>query len=82
MTKYTTQTMTAAMPQGSAGLAVDLLGQFWRWIRRPIVIERQRRELNQLSDHILKDIGLSRAGIDGISIQLIDRRSDATRRRH
>jgi uncharacterized protein YjiS (DUF1127 family) len=72
--------MTAAMPNGSVALALDLLGQFWGWLRRPLMIERQRRELNQLSDHILKDIGLTRAGIDGISIHMIDRQPDTTRR--
>jgi uncharacterized protein YjiS (DUF1127 family) len=49
-------------------------------MRQRVMMDRQRRELNQLSDHLLKDIGLSRADIDSIAKHLADGRSDATRR--
>ncbi len=56
------------------------LGTRWKSIRRSAAAARQRRTLQSLSDHMLKDIGLSRSDIDGISAGLIDRRADATRR--
>jgi uncharacterized protein YjiS (DUF1127 family) len=41
---------------------------------------RQRRALESLSDHMLKDIGLSRSDIHGIAANLARGRSDVTRR--
>jgi uncharacterized protein YjiS (DUF1127 family) len=52
----------------------------WKAIWRSAATARQRRALHSLSDHMLKDIGLSRSDIDGISAGLIDRRADSTRR--
>ncbi|MGQ0674470.1 MAG: DUF1127 domain-containing protein [Rhodospirillales bacterium] len=51
--------LAAADPRGSALLqAVDAL---FAWIERV----RSRRELASLNDHLLKDVGLSRADIQG-----------------
>jgi uncharacterized protein YjiS (DUF1127 family) len=80
MTYLGTRYMTVPAP--TAGFAIGLAGRVWRWIRRPVMLDRQRRELNLLSDHILKDIGLSRADIDGIATHLVDGRPDTTRRSH
>jgi len=76
MTYFGMKAMTAPMPNSSLALALDLLGQLWRWARRPAMVDRQKHELGQLSDYILKDIGLSRADIDDIALQVIDRRTD------
>jgi uncharacterized protein YjiS (DUF1127 family) len=58
--------------------AIDL-----RWILksiwRSVMIARQRRALQHLSDHALKDIGLSRGDIDGVTANLIDGGMDSTR---
>ena len=81
MTYLGTRTITGGAPNAGFGVAPDLVGRCWNWIRRPVMIYRQRHELNQLSDHILKDIGLSRGDIDGIAIHLIDGRAYGTRRR-
>ena len=40
--------------------AVSALEQALAWLERA----RQRRQLQQLSDHMLKDIGLTRAGVE------------------
>jgi uncharacterized protein YjiS (DUF1127 family) len=72
--------MTAQGPAAGLAFSTGLSGRIWKWIRRPVLIDRQRRELNLLSDHVLRDIGLSRADIDGIAIHLIDGRPDTTRR--
>jgi uncharacterized protein YjiS (DUF1127 family) len=77
----TSSTMTAGAPGAGFGAGSYLVGRIWNWIWRPVMIDRQRRQLNQLSDRILKDIGLSRGEIDGISVHLIDRHADGTRRR-
>lgn len=81
MTHIETRMMTAGAASAGFGAGADLVGRIWNWIWRPVMIGRQRHQLNQLSDHILKDIGLSRAEIDGISVHLIDRHADGTRRR-
>ena len=52
----------------------------WMRIRRSAAAARQRRALQSLSDHMLKDIGLSRGDIDGISATLVDPRGNAARR--
>lgn len=52
------------------------LGTRWKFIWRSAVTARQRRALQSLSDHMLKDIGLSRSDIDGVSASLADRRAD------
>lgn len=78
MTFLAPRYLTAATPQAS--FAAGTLDRIWRWIRRPVLIDRQRRELNYLSDHILKDIGLSRSDVDSIAMHLIDGRADVTRR--
>ncbi len=59
---------------------MSFFGTRWKSIRRSAATARQRRALQSLSDHMLKDIGLSRSDIDGISASLVDRRADATRR--
>lgn len=81
MTYLGTQYMTATAPHTGFGGAPGILNRLWQWMRRPVLIDRQRRQLNCLSDHILKDIGLSRADIDGIAMHLVDGRADGTRRR-
>jgi uncharacterized protein YjiS (DUF1127 family) len=42
------------------------VARLWRWWleRRPLA--RTRRELNELSEHLLKDIGLPRGVIDSL----------------
>jgi uncharacterized protein YjiS (DUF1127 family) len=82
MTYLGTRYMTARAPTAAFAIGPGLAGRIWKWIRRPVMIDRQRRDLNLLSDHILKDIGLSRADIDGIAMHLIDGRPDRTRRSH
>ena len=46
-----------------------------------VLLDSRRRELNHLSDRVLKDIGLSRGEIDGITLYAIDGRADGSRRR-
>lgn len=53
-----------------------ILGTRWKLTWRSAAAARQRRALQSLSDHMLKDIGLSRSDIDGISASLADRRAD------
>jgi len=43
------------------------------WLRRRYSIHMHRRILHALPDHVLKDIGISRAMIDGIVPQRLDR---------
>jgi hypothetical protein len=71
---------TRCMPSALSGTGLSIAKHFWRWLWRPMMIERQQRKLNVLSDHILKDIGLSRADIDSIAVHLVDGRVDLTRR--
>ena len=47
----------AAMPGGRLAQAYE---QIMSWLERA----RQRRQLAQLGDHMLKDIGLTRADVD------------------
>lgn len=51
-------TRPAAVVPG--GLLVQAYEQILNWLDRA----RQRRELAQLGDHMLKDIGLTRADVD------------------
>jgi len=60
---------------------MSYFGTGWRSIWRSVGIARQRSALNMLSDHMLKDIGLSRSDIESITATLADGRADATRRR-
>ena len=39
----------------------------WMTLRRSTAIARERSALRLLSDHLLKDIGLSRGDLDGIA---------------
>jgi uncharacterized protein YjiS (DUF1127 family) len=48
-------------------------------VRRSVGTARQRRALQSLSDHMLKDIGLSRSDIDGLSARLVEPRPDIAR---
>jgi uncharacterized protein YjiS (DUF1127 family) len=80
MTYLGTRCLTAAAPVAGFGASPGILDRIWKWIRRPALIHGQRRQLDQLSDHMLKDIGLSRSEIDGISEFLIDGHADPTRR--
>ena len=59
----------AILAGGTANQPVHLVAQGWftrafehgsLWLER----SRQRRELRQLGDHMLKDIGLSRADVE------------------
>jgi hypothetical protein len=58
---------------------MSFLGTRWKCIWSTGAA-RQRRALQALSDHVLKDIGLSRSDIDGISASLAYRRADSRRR--
>jgi len=49
---------------------------------RSVGIARQRSALNSLSDHMLKDIGLSRSDIESITANLADGCTDTVRRRY
>jgi uncharacterized protein YjiS (DUF1127 family) len=42
------------------------LQRMWRWWQRRRALARTRRELNELSEHLLKDIGLPRGVIDSL----------------
>ena len=53
----------------------------WKSIWRSAAAARNRRALQSLSDHMLKDIGLSRSDIDSISAHSTGGRSDVSRRR-
>lgn len=59
---------------------MSFLGTRWKPIWRSAATTRQCRALQALSDHMLKDIGLSRSDIDGISASPVDRHADAARR--
>jgi hypothetical protein len=60
---------------------MSYFGTGWRSIWRSVGIARQRSALNMLSDHMLKDIGLSRSDIESITATFADGRTDAFRRR-
>lgn len=81
MNSHNARTITAILPQPGFDLSRELLSQFWKWVRRPMLINSRRRELNHLSDRVLKDIGVSRGEIDGITLYAIDGRADGSRRR-
>ena len=40
--------------------------RLWRWWQDQRARARTRRELNELSEHLLKDIGLPRSVIDSL----------------
>lgn len=42
------------------------LARLWRWWLERCARARTRRELNELSEHLLKDIGLPRGVIDSL----------------
>ena len=44
-----------------------LLQRFGQWIERSAQQERQRRQLLNMDEHMLKDIGLSRADVERIA---------------
>jgi uncharacterized protein YjiS (DUF1127 family) len=79
MTYAGTRYMTGSDSNARFGVGFGILRRIWKSIRRSVMIAGQRRALHQLSDHMLKDIGLSRADIDGIATNLIDKNTDATR---
>jgi hypothetical protein len=81
MTYIGTRYITGVTPQASFSFGPGILGWIGKSISRSVLIRRQRRQLHELSDHMLKDIGLSRADIDGISTNFVDGHADATRRR-
>lgn len=56
-------------------------GTGWKSMWRSVATASQRSALHMLSDHMLKDTGLSRADIDGIASNSAEGRTDATRRR-
>ena len=45
---------------------VRFLRGLWQWWLRRRALARTRRELNELSDHLLKDLGLRRGAIDSL----------------
>ncbi len=50
----------ADLPRSGRSRLVDRIDRFFLWLER----SRQRRRLGQLSNHMLKDIGLSRVDIE------------------
>jgi uncharacterized protein YjiS (DUF1127 family) len=42
------------------------VARLWRWWLERRAVARTRRELNELSEHLLKDIGLPRGVIDSL----------------
>ena len=52
---------TAAPPRPLRWRIVDLLFYPWAWLDHAIERRRSRQALRELDDHLLKDIGLSRA---------------------
>jgi uncharacterized protein YjiS (DUF1127 family) len=42
------------------------LFRLWRWWQEQRAATRSRRELNELSEHLLKDVGLRRGAIDSL----------------
>jgi uncharacterized protein YjiS (DUF1127 family) len=42
------------------------LQRLWRWWQRRRALARTRRELYELSEHLLKDIGLPRGVIESL----------------
>ena len=42
------------------------LARVWRWWLERRALARTRRELHELSEHLLKDIGLPRGVIDSL----------------
>jgi uncharacterized protein YjiS (DUF1127 family) len=80
MTYLGTHYPIAGAPHGEFRVRpAGIFGRIWKWIRRPALIKAQQRQLYQLSDRMLKDIGLSRCDIDSLAASLVDGQSDRTR---
>jgi uncharacterized protein YjiS (DUF1127 family) len=58
-----------------------LLRRVLAHIVRARTIHVQRRLLNELPDHLLKDIGLNRSDIDYVAQAVVEERNDPTRQR-
>ena len=54
-------TVRGAVQPASTGLLTSLLGRIAVWLE----VRRERRQLLAMSDHMLHDIGLSRADAEG-----------------
>jgi len=52
------------LPNGRSASFASLLLAYWQRLGRWHALYRQRRQLAALSDHMLKDLGLSRADIE------------------
>lgn len=50
---------TAPAPAGTTGLT-----RLWRWLAIALAVNRERRELRALDDHLLADIGLDRDTVE------------------
>jgi uncharacterized protein YjiS (DUF1127 family) len=59
--RSTVPTVRDAVPPASAGLLTSLVGRIAVWLE----VRRERRQLLAMSDHMLHDIGLSRADAEG-----------------
>jgi uncharacterized protein YjiS (DUF1127 family) len=79
MTNVTLNDAVAGAPHVQApsrpGLVRRLLGRLDRAVR----ISTMRSELQQMPDHLLKDIGVSRSEIDSIVTRIVNGTTDGTR---
>jgi uncharacterized protein YjiS (DUF1127 family) len=63
----------------AASRPTGILEWIWQSIRRYVQADRRQQELYRLPDRVLKDIGLHRSEIDGITTNLSDFVIDPTR---
>jgi uncharacterized protein YjiS (DUF1127 family) len=73
----TARNMSLARPVAGSGLLRRLLAR----LMRTRAIQAQRRMLNHLPDHLLKDIGIDRCNVDYVAQAIVDNRRDPTRLR-
>jgi uncharacterized protein YjiS (DUF1127 family) len=59
----------------------SLLRRLIARIARARAMQVRRRLLNELPDHLLKDIGINRCNIDYVAQLIVDERADPTRER-
>jgi uncharacterized protein YjiS (DUF1127 family) len=76
-------TVSLAARANASGTAArpSLFHRLLAHIVRARTIHARRRLLNQLPDHLLKDIGISRCNIDYVASALADGRDDPTLQR-
>ncbi|MGH6728163.1 MAG: DUF1127 domain-containing protein [Pseudolabrys sp.] len=80
MTYLGTHFPIATAPHGDFGArSTGVLARIWQSIHRLVLIGRRRRELYRLPDRVLRDIGLHRSEIEGITANLPDDTFASTR---